>query len=209
MMDKRFGKVYAVFFNDGWVKVGRSMNPESRLRPHVLVSRMRGADLVEMHISSPLRDYAKAEADLISYCTARYEKTVGSEWFSNVDREELKSWMDSAFVVADSDDHAAIMADTHVELSQDLDKAMGITEAKRWGQSVRMANVLEQLYLGDLYGGPLFEQKDGAWSQFKLSASIAIHQLDDGEIADLFSICATDPQAGLDLVTSNLWQAQK
>lgn len=200
MTKKRFGKVYAVFFNDGWVKVGKSMQPESRLQPHIFVSRMRGADLVEMHISKPLIDYSAAEAALIGYCAEKYTKAVGSEWFSNVNREELKNWMNSVFIEIGDEEMAAIKADDNSELSDAMDKALGITEFKRWGQSVRMANVLEQLYLGDFYGWPIFEQKDGAWSQFKLSASITIHQLGDEEIADLFSICVTDPMAGLNIV---------
>lgn len=80
------GSLYVVEFSDRRIKVGRSSNPDHRIREHAAEGRRAGQDVVNRWASPTLRDSVNAEIDLITGVQAAGAMAVSTtfEYFTNV-----------------------------------------------------------------------------------------------------------------------------
>lgn len=99
MIENKFSKnaepayVYAVLFNDGVVKVGRTHNPKLRIKSLRDNLNLHGipVKVVDSSVSVHVIDGRKAEDYLISLCLSLGHQYKGKEWFYNLNFNELKA----------------------------------------------------------------------------------------------------------------------
>lgn len=206
----REGKVYALLFSDGWIKVGRGRNPECRILAHSTASGMRNATLVKTTVSGSLIDSAYAEAELIKFCAEQGSAVHGREWFVGVDYDQLVALIDTRF---QGDSPASIDAARRAQdemAEQMLSSIFGghrkaavpdLAEQKKWMESLAYARLLDRIFLDDGYSGWLFEPSDSGMSNFGNYASLVIHELPVDEVADLFVRAGRNPGEAIEQVT--------
>lgn len=86
-MDGNFvrGHLYVVGDNTGRVKVGRSSNPESRVRKHCRTLKENGAVVTRVFVSDEFYDSRRAELEALRECESVGAPLGGSkEWFTSV-----------------------------------------------------------------------------------------------------------------------------
>jgi len=211
----REGRVYAVLFSDGWLKVGRGRDPQSRIGSHACVSAMRNATVDRSIVSGTLADSGTAEAELIAFCSKQGTAVHGREWFTGVDFEEVCNLFGTRFK-GDAPDYlsaARKLQSERVETMLDAvfarvpsDHAHVMTEAEdrlKWGASLAHARILDRIYRDDMYSGWLFEVSESGMSNFGNYAALTVHALDEGEIADLFYRASTNPGEALEQIVSS------
>jgi hypothetical protein len=177
------GQVYVARFSDGWVKVGRGRDAKSRITTHTASSAMRGATLIESHISGQVLDSVAAEVELIEICGGVQTAIHGREWFLRPDYTALVSIIDQKY----SGDPAewfsshrdAVDAQTEKVfnfLRNPVPQVSAFTEQDMadWSSALDHAAVLEQIYLEVSYGGELFSKVEKGYSAFFLMAALAL-----------------------------------
>ena len=84
--------LYVCHFSNGHIKVGRSIDPKSRISSHVERVSCLGVTL-ETHQTFPVSGPAEhAEAALIDLCCNAAEKRHKSEWFVGIDYQVACEW---------------------------------------------------------------------------------------------------------------------
>ncbi len=210
----REGKVYAVLFSDGWLKVGRGRDAQSRINSHIGTSSMRGAKFVRSITSGVLADSGAAENALIAYCAAAGTNVHGREWFTGVDFDDVKEFFslhlagDTAEFLESAKKAQVKRVDAMLDAvfgRSGLDRSPGekeLADQQRWNASLTHARILDRIYRDDMYGGWLFETSASGMSNFFNYAALTVNTLDEGEIADLFYGAATRPSEALEQVVS-------
>lgn len=77
--------LYVCLFSNGHIKVGRSINPESRIAAHADRVSCMGIELVEHKTFPCVGHVIPAEAELIDFCASKAAKVNKNEWFVGVD----------------------------------------------------------------------------------------------------------------------------
>jgi DNA-binding transcriptional regulator YiaG len=91
--------LYVCQFSNGHIKVGRSIDPVSRIAAHADRVACMGVELVESHITRPLTDAARRESILIVLCTGSPGATrFKSEWFAGLDYPTVCAWAEHCAV---------------------------------------------------------------------------------------------------------------
>jgi hypothetical protein len=84
--------LYVCLFSNGHIKVGRSIDAESRIAQHADRVSCMGVELVN-HFTAPCTGSAgKAEALLIAQCSGRATRRHKNEWFVGLDFDEVTQW---------------------------------------------------------------------------------------------------------------------
>lgn len=81
--------LYVCHFSNGHIKVGRSVNPMTRIAQHEQRISCLGIELVEHFIAECVGSVVHAEAALIKECTERAAKRNKNEWFEGLDYTEV------------------------------------------------------------------------------------------------------------------------
>jgi transcriptional regulator with XRE-family HTH domain len=77
--------LYVCKFSNGQVKVGRSIDPLSRIASHVERVSCVGVELEKSHVVLCVGNVINAEAQLIASCESASESRFGNEWFVGLD----------------------------------------------------------------------------------------------------------------------------
>jgi hypothetical protein len=81
--------IYAVEFTNGLTKVGRSLNPESRLRAHLATARIASDCEIKQSKVFPMGHKVKdQENELLAFCSSRFEAR-SREWFVGADFDAI------------------------------------------------------------------------------------------------------------------------
>lgn len=80
--------LYVCLFSNGHIKVGRSIDPASRIACHQSRVACLGVDLVSSQIVDCARDVKDCEAALIDWCQQNASDRFMNEWFSGLDYEK-------------------------------------------------------------------------------------------------------------------------
>jgi DNA-binding transcriptional regulator YdaS (Cro superfamily) len=95
--------LYVCLFSNGHIKVGRSIDPVSRIAHHEARVSCVGIELVKHHITSgvglDVNAAVPAEAALIEKCSAEAFKRNKNEWFEGLDFTAVCAWADEAAAV--------------------------------------------------------------------------------------------------------------
>lgn len=196
------GYVYAVLFSDGWVKVGRGRDAYARINTHKSISRMRGAEIVDFKVSGMLVDSKDAEKKLLALCESYGSSVHGNEWFAGVDFERLCCVIDSEFsgdseeqfeeYRAAFDGRMSVFDKVLASSSRALSDLLGRRHLA-WDLACSHASIIEQIYLDDWFGGPIFEKKEPGGSYFHLIASISMYEATNEMMADIYSKAVNYP----------------
>lgn len=84
--------LYVCHFSNGHIKVGRSIDPQSRIAAHVDRVACVGIELVEHHVVECVGHSQPAEAALIDRCADAAKKRNKNEWFEGVDYLCVCEW---------------------------------------------------------------------------------------------------------------------
>lgn len=84
--------LYVCHFSNGHIKVGRSIDPQSRIAAHVDRVACVGIELVEHHVVGCVGHSHPAEAALIERCADAAKKRNKSEWFEGLDYLCVCEW---------------------------------------------------------------------------------------------------------------------
>lgn len=77
--------LYVCRFSNGFIKVGRSVDPKSRVASHAERIACVGIELVEHNVFECVNDVIRAESELISFCKTHASKQIKNEWFDGLD----------------------------------------------------------------------------------------------------------------------------
>lgn len=88
--------LYVCHFSNGHIKVGRSINPASRIASHVERVSCVGIELIEHHSALCVGRSAPAEAELISKCAELATAQYKNEWFSGIDFQDACAFANDA-----------------------------------------------------------------------------------------------------------------
>ncbi|MEB2514812.1 GIY-YIG nuclease family protein [Pseudomonas sp. YuFO20] len=204
--------VYAVLFSDGWLKVGRGRNAQARIGSHAGISSMRNATVMKSVVSGLLVNPKKAEKRLIDFCMSIALPVHGREWFVGVDFESVESIINAEFQ-GDSDDSFAV-AKARSDKAQDslfksINKAFApggevksssVEDPIRWATSISHARIINSIYIGDLYGGQLFQAAPWGMTNFETLAALALHGMDDSQIAGIYGSVFANPGEALEMI---------
>lgn len=80
--------LYVCHFSNGHIKVGRSIDPKSRVASHADRVSCIGIELVEHKVFECVESSIPAEAALIDWCRNNCEVNNKSEWFVGIGYEE-------------------------------------------------------------------------------------------------------------------------
>src|SRR6476620_1183397 len=86
--------LYVCRFSNGTIKVGRSIDPVSRIASHIDRVSCMGIQLLEHQAFECTGGALLAEADLIEMCVARANSRQLNEWFTGLDFTEVCAWAD-------------------------------------------------------------------------------------------------------------------
>lgn len=81
--------LYVCHFSNGHIKVGRSVDPKSRIASHADRVSCVGIELIEHHIAECVGHSIPAEAALIEKCTELASKRLKNEWFQGLEFTEV------------------------------------------------------------------------------------------------------------------------
>jgi len=87
--------LYVCHFSNGHIKVGRSINPQSRIANHAERVACFGVELVEHHIAECSGLVNPAELSLIKWCDEVSTSKHQNEWFTGVDYVEACQMADT------------------------------------------------------------------------------------------------------------------
>lgn len=80
------GAIYAIQFDSGLVKVGKSLTPEARIESHARSGAMHGRKIVNSWFSDLHNEYGFNEKMLIEFCSQIWGRaSYGMEWFQDAD----------------------------------------------------------------------------------------------------------------------------
>lgn len=88
--------LYAIQFSSGLVKIGRSENPARRIRQHAQRLAVAGSTVDRQHIGRCQDLASLAERLLQRRCMSAVGKQIPSEWFTGIDFDKVKTWLDEA-----------------------------------------------------------------------------------------------------------------
>ncbi len=88
--------LYVAAFSNGHIKVGRSVEPLSRIASHAHRVSCVGIDLLEHHIVECVGCCASAEAALIERCTLKAITKYKLEWFAGLNFAVVCEWANLA-----------------------------------------------------------------------------------------------------------------
>lgn len=94
------GYLYVVEFSSGSIKVGKAMNPASRLASHANYAQVHGAAILRSWTSRGHPGYSGTERQLIAFCKRRSTQTFGKEYFQGVTFEAARDFADLATQLA-------------------------------------------------------------------------------------------------------------
>lgn len=210
----REGRVYAVLFSDGWLKVGRGRDAKSRINSHIGTSAMRGAKFVKSISSGLIADSSSAENALIAFCSEKGTSVHGREWFIGVEFDEVKEFF-GLHLVADTPERlesAKRAQAKHVNSMLDsvsrcfrpapVSAQSDVADPDRWIAALTHARILDRIFRDDMYGGWLFEISASGMTNFFNYAALTVNTLDEGEIADLFYGASRHPGEALEQIVS-------
>ncbi len=86
--------IYACLFSSGLIKVGRSIDPKSRIASHQERLSCAGIELVNTHFLSVDGCVFACERELIRRCSEASTKRYKSEWFDGLDFAMVSAWID-------------------------------------------------------------------------------------------------------------------
>ena len=81
--------VYVCQFSNGIIKVGRSIDPHSRVANHIDRVSCVGIQLEESRVYACVSDAIYAERELIAYCSGNAISRIKSEWFDGLNFEDV------------------------------------------------------------------------------------------------------------------------
>lgn len=86
--------IYACLFSSGLIKVGRSIDPQSRMASHEERLSCTGVYLVDTHFMDVDGCVIACERELIKRCNEASAKRHKSEWFDGLDFAMVSAWID-------------------------------------------------------------------------------------------------------------------
>ncbi|MNE22815.1 hypothetical protein D3C80_1160410 [compost metagenome] len=186
------GQVYVARFSDGWVKIGRGRDAQSRITCHVSASAMRGATLIESYVSGQVVDSVAAESALIEMCGGPQAAVHGREWFLNPDYSALVATIKRKYSGDPAEHFVAHREAVEVQAQKVFSFIRGpvtptsvfsAQDMAAWSSALEHAAVLEQVYLDDCYCGQLFAKENKGYSAFFLMAALALWKLPAHSVA--------------------------
>lgn len=84
--------LYVCRFSNGLIKVGRSIDPESRIASHADRVACMGVELCERFTIGCAGHAQPAEKDLIACCAGMAAQRFKSEWFAGLAFEDVCAW---------------------------------------------------------------------------------------------------------------------
>jgi hypothetical protein len=89
------GHVYVIQFSTGVVKVGKAVNPESRIGDHRHNAAVHNISITDGFVSVAHPGHSKTERELIKFCAHHGTRTAaGNEYFTGIDFEAACSFAD-------------------------------------------------------------------------------------------------------------------
>lgn len=85
--------LYVCHFSNGHIKVGRSIDPASRIATHADRVACLGVTLVDQYVSISVDDGVLSEAALIARCAQCADKQHKNEWFVGLDFLIVTQWV--------------------------------------------------------------------------------------------------------------------
>lgn len=86
------GSLYVCEFSNGTIKVGRSIDPVTRIANHADRVSCVGIDLVQSRVFGCFGSDAYSESELIRKCAATAEGIRGNEWFEGLEFDAVCLW---------------------------------------------------------------------------------------------------------------------
>jgi hypothetical protein len=117
--------IYVCQFSNGHTKVGRSIDPASRIATHASRVACLGVSLVDHCAVVCAISAEESEAALIDFCQKHAETRNANEWFSGLDYQSV---LRAALEIANSDGRAA--APTGWAAYMMLIKRAGVTQTE-------------------------------------------------------------------------------
>jgi hypothetical protein len=87
--------LYVCLFSNGHIKVGRSINPDSRIEQHAERVACMGVDLIRKYAVLCPDGVVQREAGLIGRCREAAAAQFKEEWFSGLDFDDVVVWANS------------------------------------------------------------------------------------------------------------------
>ena len=84
--------LYVCHFSNGHIKVGRSIDPKSRIAVHAERVACLGVELIEHHLAECVGHSSPAETELIGKCANEAVKQNKNEWFIGLDFLVVCEW---------------------------------------------------------------------------------------------------------------------
>jgi hypothetical protein len=88
--------LYVCAFSNGHTKVGRSINPESRIASHAERVSCMGIELVASHTVPCASVAPMCETELIDLCAEHASERFRSEWFAGLEFKQVCEWANTA-----------------------------------------------------------------------------------------------------------------
>jgi hypothetical protein len=122
--------VYIIEFDGGLVKVGRTNNPKNRIAAHAgNVRSVSGYKIINHWVSVKHSNYSENEANLINFCSAKFDKNEGSgrEWFVGCDFDSIVSYAKCLHYSIETEEEKIL---DEVKTKAYLDRIYGSAEEK-------------------------------------------------------------------------------
>jgi hypothetical protein len=101
------GHVYVILFGTGVVKVGKAVNPRSRIAQHAMQARIHGVEIAESWTSGRHPRHGRTERQLIDHCASHGQRiTAGNEYFTGLSFEAARDFAISLIAAVNGDMHA-------------------------------------------------------------------------------------------------------
>lgn len=84
------GYVYVIEFYSGMIKVGKSVQPDTRILHHAERAELHGDGVTRFWVSQRHRGFEKTELALIRFCKLHGEPWCGNEYFREVSPEAAR-----------------------------------------------------------------------------------------------------------------------
>ena len=128
------GRVYAVQFSTGVVKVGQTKQPKARLADHAKTAQAHGHTVHESLLSPPHTNYLANELALIAFCSSRGTLIAGREYFDDCDMEEVARFFGELTITPSTE--ADKQAAAALELSERLRRARQLDRAEPFADEI-------------------------------------------------------------------------
>lgn len=91
------GHVYVLLFSTGVIKVGKAVNPDSRIATHRYHATIHGVEITDGWVSDVHPAHSRTERELIDFCLQRGARIqVGAEYFAGLDFEAVCDFANEA-----------------------------------------------------------------------------------------------------------------